>query len=153
MRPNVKFADRYHPATLLLLWRHGGRIRLDGTGRAYNEFEEILQPLRRPDIDDENLRSTEDAGNPESRGHHALRMALFHMREDKHPGDARVRYIAPTLYELTDKGREWLYHFLVGGPLEWLELEREESEERPGWFLWKYLHPMDGDVVCSFLCN
>lgn len=148
MEQNEDFVKRYHPAVLLLMWKSpNDRLELDGTERTYDAFHEVARPLlRRFDYE------PQPAGKgKEARWHIGLRLALLHMREDKHPVDGRVRRVGRGIYEITDRGRAWLSSYLDSSdaPLQWLDLEIEDSDS--GETASHYRNPMTGgDVLIAF---
>jgi hypothetical protein len=145
MEHNNDFSARYHPAAMLLIWRAPmGRLVLDGSEEPYDAFYEIVKPLLRS-FDYKPL----DQPSREIRWHHGLRLALLHMREDKHPAVGYVRYHGNGTYELTDRGKAALESHLLGAPLEWLELTSEELEDGKEEFRW--CHPMTGDEIHSWI--
>jgi len=164
MRQNIDFDERYNPATLLLMWRQGGIIRLDRSECPYNAFYEVLKPMLRPE-DFEIYPSVKRSGKDETCWHIGLRFALLKMRNDKHPEDGRVRYLGRGLYEMTDKGRNWLESYLYSSdaPFEWLELKVEKLDDKEAATLalkeygrhelHHFHHPMNGDDVVSFIAS
>jgi hypothetical protein len=145
MKRNQDFGERYHTATLVLMARGGGYLRLNRSEEPYDAFYAVIKPLLRPE-DYEPQPSERRRGGTEPRWHHGLREALWHMKDEK---EGRVEYLGDGLYRLTGSG--WNHLSTLNIPLQLLDLEivdlgNGQSEGR-------YIHPVDGTVVETFGCG